>query len=495
MPQKLQFTMQAYIMKFLQSYPDTEKVVITAPGIVNLNEIIKIYNYDKKTKTITFNKFEAMLQEGDLKGKIVIFDNASVDSENKITRFVKPGFTYADNEGRILFYIYDFTVDTDYYNGFYELWTTGKTSYVLKTGEPESESKAKEKEKEIKQTEDKNVIKKAIKYKANNKVQKYRLSIYKNFRFEKSYRMMRSSEIKNYKITKLNFDINLAAPSDILYDENLHLLFVVDSKERKIFKFSKQKEDTFKLDLKIDIPGKLSGNEKNEIPDILFIAADTGKKMLYALDSIEGKVYEIGYEGNLIREVAQSYYIKNSSDIKFMEKTGCFIVSNPEENIFMIFDINWNLKSAYSTTRGIGEAQMNRPVSLELTKDNYFLIVDSLNGRVQLFDNNLRYVKNYRFGICSMTQWPDILFYNHPAKPYFIVTQPASKKIFIFLLNEDAFRFINLVGNKVIKFFNPSKITGNGNDFYVLDNVGKFVVRLQLPKDFILEKIDFPARR
>ncbi len=492
MPQKLRFTMQAYIMKFLQTYQNSEKIVVASPGIVNLHEIIKIYNLDKKTNIVSFDMFDTMLKEGNVKNKVIIFDNSVVDYENKLSRLVKPGFTYTDNENRKnLFYIYDFKDDIDYYNGFYELWTTGKTGYVLKTGKPEIKAK----EKEIKQIEDKNTIKKVIKYKSNNKMQKYSLSIYKNFQFEKSYRMMRNSEIKNYKITKLDFDVKLIAPSDLLYDEKLNLLFVADSGEKKIFKFTRQKNEIFKLELKISIPGKLTGDESNEITDILFITSDIAKEILYVLDSIEGKVYEINYEGNLLREVVQSDYIKNSTDIKFIEKTECFIINNPEENIFIIFDKNWNIKNAYSTIRGYGEGQMNRPVSSDLTKDNYLLIADSLNGRIQLFDNNLKYIKNYRSGICSRTQLPDILFFYHPVKPYFIVTQPVSKKIFIFLLNEDAFRFINLKENKDIKFLNPSKITICGNDFYMLDNIGKFIVRLQMPKDFVFEKIDFPARR
>jgi len=488
MPQKLQFTKQAYIMKFLQKYEKLEKIVVTSPDVVNLDNLLKTYKLEKNTVIYRLNQFETALKENKVKNKAVIFDSAVIDPENKISRLVKYGYTYSDNtSGNVLFYIYDFTNDMDYYNGFYELWTTGKTNYVLKIKKQMQESG----ENIVEETADKKVIK----YRVNNKTQKFRLIIHKNFQFEKIYKAMRNSEIKNYKITKPEFNVQISEPSDIDYDNNLNILFVADSGEKRILKFLKDKEDAFVLKTEIRIPGKIIKNKRNEISDVLFITLNSRNETLYVLDSIEGKIYEIDYNGNLKKEIVQSDYIKNSTDITFSKNNNCLTVCNPEENLIMMFDINGILNDAYCTTRGIGEGQMNRPVSSEITKDNYILFADSLNGIVQLFDNNLKYIRNYRIGTCSRTQLPDIKYVNHPIKPYFIVTQPDSNRIFIYLLNEDAFRLINLADNKTIKFLNPSKITQCGDDFYVLDNAGKFIVRLQLPHNFILEKIGFPARR
>ncbi|MCX8093436.1 MAG: hypothetical protein N3E50_04645, partial [Candidatus Goldbacteria bacterium] len=102
---------------------------------------------------------------------------------------------------------------------------------------------------------------------------------------------------------------------------------------------------------------------------------------------------------------------------------------------------------------------------------------------------------NYRIGVCSKIQWPDILYFDYSEKPYFVVTQPVLKKIFIYFINEDVFRYVNLDRFKNFKFSNPSKITKYKNDIYILDNINKTIVRLNLPENFLNEKVDFPLRR
>ena len=490
MPKRLQFSMQAYIMKILQTYEKFDKILVTPSNLTNFIDVMQIYGHTKKTVICPLPQFDQMLKNNLIKNKLVIFHFNYANEENKIMRLVKPGFTLVDNETRnIIFYIYNFINDNEYYNAFYELWTTGTTNYVIKINEQSTNKEADNIYLE------KDTIKKKIKYKLNNKIKKYNLFIYKNFQFEETYRPMRNSEIINYKVNKLILNTNLSAPSDISYDKNSNILFVADSKEYKIYRFIKKQEDNFELNAKIDIP--VSNKTKNEeYQDILFITSDYENKLLYVLDSIAGKIFEFDYDGNFKKQFIESDYLKGATDIKISRYKNDFIISNPEENLILIFDKNGNLIDTYSTTRGIGEGQLNRPTSAEVVANTYFLIADSLNGRIQLFDNNKKYVKNFRIGICSRVQWPDIIFYGEAIKPYFVVTQPANKKIFIFLFNEDAFRYINLFNNKSIKFLNPSKIEKYEKEsFYLLDTEGKFIVRLQISPDFINEKIDFPQRR
>lgn len=491
MPDKLQFTIQAYLIKFLQKYKKYEKIIVISQNIVNLEELIRIYNLKKDTVICSLQQFESILKENKVKNKAVIFDYSGFDIENKIKRIIKPGYIYRDNNSKkILFYIYDFTKDIDYYNGFYELWTTGKTNYVLKT----SELRYKDMEKtEVRN--DKETIKKTIQYKVNNKSRKFKFLIYKNFQFEKSYSAKRSSEIKNYKITKMSFDKPLLKPSDISFDDNMDILFVADSNQKKIMKFKKKKDDMFVLSTIFNIPGKIQDKKENEEIDGLFCVLNKQKKLLYILDAFEGKIFETTYDAGEIKEIIQSNNIKYSTDISLDEYGHFITISNPEENTIMIFSNNGDLINVYSTTWGFGEGQMNRPVSSEVINDNYLIIADSMNGRVQLFDNDFNYIKNYRIGVCTQKQLPDISYVNHPAKPYFVITQPSFKKIFIFFLKEDAFRYINLNACESYKFLNVSKITQCKDNFYLLDNIGKTIVRLQLPHNFIFEKVDFAPRR
>ncbi|MCX8094399.1 MAG: glycosyltransferase family 39 protein, partial [Candidatus Goldbacteria bacterium] len=433
MPQKLRFTMQAYVIKFLQKYEKFEKIMVISFDMTYLNEIIKIYNLDKRIIVCNLDQFESMLKENKVNNKVVLFDYVIADKENKIMRLVKPENVFIDNEsGKILFYIYDFINAPDYYKGFFEFWTTGKTSYEIKSTLHEI------KQNMIQIKDDKDITIDIIKYKINNKIKKFKLKVYKNFKFEKSYKAMRNSEIKNCKISKLFLNDVPTKPSDIAFDNNLKILFLSDSNKREILKYIMIGEDKFNMDFKIDIPGKLPDKEK-EIYDNLFLTLNSYNKILYVLDSYYGRIIEVNYDGALLKELVNSDYLKNSSDINYSENKNYLIVNNPEKNTIMIFDMSGNLIDAYSTTRGIGEGQMNSPVSAEFIRGDYLLVADSLNGRVQLFDKNMIYIKNYRIGVCSKIQWPDILYFDYSEKPYFVVTQPVLKKIFIYFINEDVF--------------------------------------------------------
>jgi hypothetical protein len=177
---------------------------------------------------------------------------------------------------------------------------------------------------------------------------------------------MKNMEIKNYKLKKISFDNTPELPSDIAYDDNLDFLFIADSANKKILKFSKEKEDNFKLNTRFDIPGKLP-DEKKEITDtdILFLTIDHKNQILYILDSFEGRIYEMNYDGRSIKEIVQSDFLKYSSGIVYSEQNKYIAINNPEENMIILFNTAGDLINIYSTTRGIGEGQMNRPVSSE----------------------------------------------------------------------------------------------------------------------------------
>lgn len=149
------------------------------------------------------------------------------------------------------------------------------------------------------------------------------------------------------------------------------------------------------LDTTINVPRYVFNQAESKIADGLFCAIDKQRNILYILDLVEEKVFKTDYEAKSMKEIIKSSYIKYSTDISFNEAEQLISISNSEENTVMIFGIDGVMAAVYAMNRGIGEGQMNKPVSSGIINGKYILFVDSLNCKIQLFDNNFKYVRNY----------------------------------------------------------------------------------------------------
>jgi DNA-binding beta-propeller fold protein YncE len=323
-----------------------------------------------------------------------------------------------------------------------------------------------------------------------------------SFAFEGSYRAMRNNEIKNYSLIALALDTALKAPSDAAINDSGDTLYVADSGARKILIFKKSGDAGFRLASQYDpVKPGFSGIFRKRISDgstgPLFIALNKKENLLYVLDAEAGRIRVFNEKGSLVKEPVSGGVFKDASSIALSGGDDMMVTANPETNMIVTAGADGKIQAVYATTNGIGMGQLNRPCYAGFDSRNGYYVVDTLNGRVDRFDAAGRYVTNYRVGLLSRVQYPRLVVFDRGVKkPYFAVTQPETKKVFFYLLNEDAYRTVSLQETPGIKTENPSAMSVDAaGNMYILDTKTGVILKLSIPGDAMSEFIKMAPRR
>jgi DNA-binding beta-propeller fold protein YncE len=475
-PAHFQYSMQTYVIKYLQQNRGRDVLLVTG-DISMLSESLEWYGFTKNARRVAPGDFEALLKAGAANGKSVVFDFTAIARYPKIADFCKPGYVQSDLwTHKPLFYVYDFSKDSKYYYAFIELWTTGKTDYRVEraagaaavTAGPAAATAASSVPAGLN-------ISPAIK------------SVFKN---ELNYSEVRQSAIRQFSMAGLGLGVTLKAPSDLAVSKDGITLYVADAGARQILKFKRTGADRFALDRRIDAGHRgvldfLRPRVKDGTTGDLYIALNPDFNCMYLLDSTDGKIFEYSLNGDLVKEFAGGRLLKQASSISVSEGGLLIACANPEENMFIILNIDGEMETSYRTTSGTGMGQLNMPCRVVFDAGNNYYVADASNGRVDYFTSGNTYKTNYKIGMLAGTQRPGIAVFNAGVKkPYFAVTQPRMKKLFFFLANKSVLRYIYLGGVKGFEFNNPANMAADADgNLYILDTKAGVIVRLTIPKN------------
>ncbi len=489
MPRVFIFTPEAYMVKYMQEKADKNmKYVMVTNRMQGSDKVPVLYGFKKNFSSIPVQEFERKLRDVRLAPAVYMFTYDTTKSRPLLSDSAEPGQVLINYDGYPAITAFDLN-DPESRVAFRGLWVSGKPAPAalaaararaapVKTARPARMKKAKA---------DKIGLESGRK---------------KVFRPEANYRPRRLSEIKGYKISGLKLGAELKAPTDIAVSRDGKTLFITDSGLRKVLKFNASTDGSYTLAAQF-APGKkgmfdfLRPAVTNGAAGYLYAAINHEFRLLYVLDSYKGKISEFDLDGNLKKELISGKFLRQASSLAVSNGGLLIAAANPEENMFVVLNIDGEIISAYSTTHGLGMGQLNMPSRAVFDGENNIYVVDAINYRVDLFGADGRYRTNFRIGLLSRYQRPGItVVEERPGKPFFAVTQPETKRIYFFLLKEDAFRFISLGGTGDYKPVNPSGLVADwpGN-FYMLDPGAKSVFKISIPKNAMDVNIPFPERR
>ncbi len=481
-PRHFQYTTQAHVIKYLQKNPKKE-VYLALSGLTMINETVKIYGLERNSHFIDTAALKSMAENGLFKGKVLILDYATVKGQYpQLTGFVKNGYVVRDYvTGGPILYVYDFSGDMAYHQAFSELLLAGRTSYIIAGSDLDKEAPGTD------MTSEKNVNTSLRRGSGDNAVKvSHKTEIKSRFNFERAYRAMRGAPLgeREYSVVKLLLPAGIKSASDLGFDGRERNLFVADSGAGKIYRLrddgNGKLEALGSFDVKMKKRFVFFGGPSGD--NCLYIAYDEAHKALFVLDSCAGRITEFGTDGTYRRTITTGKFLKGCNYISVSRDGGHFATSNTDSNVVFLIDRNGTISSSYATTRGNGEGQLNRPCGTAIDTAGGVYVCDSINGRVNYFSADFAYIKNYRIGPVSRTQWPDIDISGNTAnKPFFAVSQPEMKRIFFFMLNEDVFRYVDFSAAGLNDSFNPSALAGSENNvYYVLDTVSGYIIKINI---------------
>lgn len=134
LPDKFQFSMQAYIVKIAQTFAKDKPVAVVAGNIIRLNEAADIYGFAERLAFVDGNRFYEILAADGLKGKVLVVPYDQLKLPREVLALSGKKGTIRDFTGTVdLIYSFDFT-DENYYRQFKELAMNNWKSI----GKPES---------------------------------------------------------------------------------------------------------------------------------------------------------------------------------------------------------------------------------------------------------------------------------------------------------------------------------------------------------------------
>ena len=475
-PKVFPFTPESYIVKYMEEKAQKGKQYRMVTGEFIRDTLLpELYKFPKGFACMGSGDFEKMLADESAKNKIFIFSRKMMEEKDEMKGIVKKGSTIYGYEGSVAAYVFDFT-DPRYFDGFKQLWTTGKT--FLDTEEPEvPPSKAGEKAVPIKYD-----MKESVKIKKNVRT-KFTTGVF--------YRNMTSSIITGYEAAQLRLGAGLGSPSDIAVSPDGLRLYVAEGASKKILIFSSKDGLNYSLEKAADFyPEKksifgFSGAPANKGEKYLYICLD-GTGGFMALDPDRGCARLFNGSGTMIREVISTGILVGARSLR-LSPTGIMAAAAvPSQNMVFIFTASGEPVSNLVTGFGSGLGQFSGPTFMEFGGSKGFFVVDSGNGRIQNFDDNFNYIQFYRIGTLPQVFAPQMLLRDDEKVPYFIVLQPLYKRLLLYPLKEDRIRMLELSDIKGVRLTAPSMLSQDAKgSIYIMDHKEKTILKLTLPKDAI----------
>ncbi len=147
----------------------------------------------------------------------------------------------------------------------------------------------------------------------------------------------------------------------------------------------------------------------------------------YAGDmQISPSAFDALYE---ISEFGKAGALKKPQDLIYDEKGDQFIIADTENNRIVIFDSNFEYKTEISTFSHDGkEDGFNAPNGVFMTPDSELYVADTKNGRIMIFDKSFRFIKE--LPTISADILPENFVYNPKA-----VAVDEAKNVYVVSMN------------------------------------------------------------
>ena len=501
MPANYQFTMETYYVKFMQKYGKDKRCVLVGSKRHSIEKVAKHYGFENKFDWWEFNVFKEELEKDALRNRIFIID-AGYLSDRPRMRLLASSYIEDHTHRRNLLLIYDFTGPGSkaFYNGFMEMWRTGKTDFrhatpLVSVADREKRKSSPEKEKKKRRKKTNPRINKVPDARAPSVDEKYseiKVSIGKTivdkFPAPERPKNIKFTPIRDYAVDRLRIGVKLDTPTDMAMTKDAKRIFIADSGNEGIILLDMAEEGRYRLARKVDLyTGKkpfffFFRKKENRGGRNLYICLNEDLSMMYLLDSRAGVISEYDMNGNFKKYVVASEKLIGATSIDALEGSLLLGVVNPGENMIIIMNIDGKVVSTYATSHGAAQGQLSYPCNLAFDKEDGYYIADTNGDRLQVILSKGVFRAQYPIGKFSIMLRPDIKILSRDGSLYAAVSQPFTKKLMFFGLKSKKASVIELSEVKEPEFVNPGPMEADrGNNIYLLDTSGRFVVKIQVP--------------
>ena len=494
MPDHFHFTLQSYIVKYVNEVSQAAETVLVTDRLRRIPVLAKHYKFEHRFQKIDSQQFEGRLRSDLIKNKIVIFEFEALPKK-EVREFAGTSDIIKDFRGRqIIFYIYDLR-DAEYYRAFKELWHTGRTTYVPKIKKDNKKRKVKsfriKTPRQIKSSQSRagltTVRQKRARIFANHvKITEKRLS---DFPLAGQYPEVETIKLTNIIGRKIKLNTKLQQPSDLQVAANGKTMYIIDNLSEKLLIFQQKSKYDYRLKKAVYVgegkPARITSVlAKTQVETFLYVSLNEKKEMLYIMNSNDCVVKEYDLAGNYRGDIISGDFLKSARSIRVSRDGNLIIIANPRSNSIVTFTPGGQLLDVYATTHGNGLGQLSQPCYAGIDFEENRYIVDSSNGRIELFAADMKYKNSCDIGNCFTILGPQILIYEEDKLPFMAVTQPCYKKIMFFSLDGKKVKILALDSFSGANFKNPAPVAkDNLRNIYLLDTSALFITKIFLAQD------------
>ncbi|MFP4466927.1 MAG: glycosyltransferase family 39 protein [Candidatus Goldiibacteriota bacterium] len=486
MPGNFRFTPEAYVIKTLQKYSRAGNVFLlmtdATEKIHRIEELADYYGEGERLRKISRRQIEVLMEKDSLKGSVVIIGRDAGALQKQLPRYTYSENIIRDYKGRPVFYVYDLN-DEKYYRGFKELWKTGETDYMPPRGPVKKEETA-EKRRSVKtavpRLRPEKEKKETIKYEKNALV--LEAVVVEDFPDCRPPEKANERRIAEYEILPLKVEGDYNTPSDIAVSRGGGKMVIADGKGDAFYILKREKDDEYSVYKKIELGGKkgiFGLGAAGERQEHFYAAYDDVNDIIYLLDEGRAVIKKYTPEGRYIEEFANGGFLKGARGIYVSgdgEKIG---IAAPGRNLTTVLDRKGAEIHTYKTDYGGACGQYSQPCYIALGEDGKRYVVDTGNGRVMIFDRNMKYLDSRFIGRCSTIHGPQIVVDDN--RGYFAVTSQYDKKIMIFDTEKNEVMNIDLSAVSGADFASPAPLSMDGiGNIYVLDPRTKAAAKIKI---------------
>ena len=270
----------------------------------------------------------------------------------------------------------------------------------------------------------------------------------------------------------------LSKPFAVAYDPQGRIL-VTDWASAALLRFDRQEG-------RLDVFGT-RGTARLQQPLGLHAAADG---TVFVADAGLKRVVRFAEDGSLLGMYGDGFDLQNPTDSVLSQDGKTLYVVDSKAHRVATYDIETGAATGSFGGNGGDEGEMHFPTSLALDGDGNLLVVDQLNARVQLFAPDGEYLDHFGgrgVGFGNFSRPKDIAV---DAAGFIYVTDNAFNNVQLFDADFTLLTFIGSGGSGPGNFWGASGIAVRGDEFAVVDQVGK---RVQIFKYIVPRNLTEPT--
>ena len=255
----------------------------------------------------------------------------------------------------------------------------------------------------------------------------------------------------------------LKKPFAVKFDKKGRLL-VTDSALGALFRFDRENR-------RMDVFGT-SGSLHLKLPLGLAVAAD-GR--IFVADAGQQRVIVFDGDGNITGGFGRSGELVNPAGVAIGADQKRLYVADSKAHQIVVYDIAGGAVVKRFGKRGEGEGEFSFPTSLAFSREGELCVVDQINARVQVFSAEGEFLDAFGSvgrGFGNFIRPKDIALDD---EGLIYVTDGAFSNVQIFSKDLTLLTFVGSGGSEPGQFQIASGVAAHGNQFAVVDQVGRRV--------------------